>query len=79
MERGSAKDGARQDDALAAAPQPLPDDGPPARRDPACDAAASDDPDPALADPDDAELYRIQHDMAVANDWNPGPDAGRRG
>jgi hypothetical protein len=89
MERGSAKHGARKDEALAhetagqlgpggsnreewAAAEPPADDDPPLHssrprdRGPA-EGAATQDP----ANQDEAEMRRLQHDMAVANDWNP--------
>jgi hypothetical protein len=98
VERGSAKHGARQDDALAdelagslgrggsnreewADPEGPADDDPPTRVDPtpqSADATEGADPGPGDADPaagaadqDDAEMRRLQHDMAIANDWNP--------
>lgn len=33
---------------------------------------------PGAPDQDEAEMRRLQHDMAVANDWNPGEDADQR-
>jgi len=102
MERGSAKHGARKDEALAhetagelgpggsnreewAAAEPPADDDPllhpsrPRDRGPASsdtgESAATQDPanqDPA--NQDEAEMRRLQHDMAVANDWNPAAE-----
>lgn len=70
MERGS---GGGSDRAEWADPQPPADDDPPAgAAQPPPDAAACSEPDPGIANQDDAEMYRIQRDMAVANDWNPG-------
>jgi hypothetical protein len=40
--------------------EPPADDDPPERVDP-----------PPAADQDEAEMRRLRHDMAVANDWNP--------
>jgi hypothetical protein len=111
MERGNAKHGPRQDEALAAElegqlgpggsnreewadPEPPADDDVPARTDlrdspaaaasppaAASDAAAPDDPpvgDSAdrggAQDQDEAEMHRLQRDMAIANDWHPGAD-----
>jgi hypothetical protein len=86
MERGSAKHGARQDDALAdelegqlgqggsnreewADPEPPADDD--------ADPAGGTDGGTAAAgadSQDDAEMRRLQQDMATANDWNPGTE-----
>jgi hypothetical protein len=81
MERGSSKHGPRQDEALAedlagqlgpggsnreewADPEPPADDDPPGRTDlPAGETGTGGDRD--------GELRRLQHDMGVANDWNP--------
>jgi hypothetical protein len=88
MERGSSKHSPREDDALAdelagqlgpggsnreewADPEPPADDDPPTRTD-LPTAGAGNDPDPAGMSPD--EMSRAQHDMEVANDWNPGDD-----
>lgn len=92
MERGNAKHGPRQDDALAAElagqlgsggsnreewadPEPPADDDAPARVDRTSrseQTSRDDQPD----NQDDAEMHRLRHDMAVANDWNPtsGPE-----
>jgi hypothetical protein len=97
MERGSAKHGARKDEALAretagelgpggsnreewAAAEPPADDDPllhsgrPQDRGPTssdtAESAATQDP----ANQDEVEMRRLQHDMAVANDWNPAAE-----
>jgi hypothetical protein len=84
MERGNAKHGPRQDEALAdelagqlgpggsnreewADPEPPADDDAPVRTDLPTG-------EPGNAGDQDGELQRLQHDMAVANDWNPGDD-----
>ncbi|WP_219420261.1 hypothetical protein [Pseudonocardia nigra] len=115
MERGSAKHGARQDDALAdelegqlgpggsnreewADPEPPADDDTGTRADlptggaPAPGGVGGDihggdihggdteggdaeGGDRGGADTqDDAEMRKLQHDMAIANDWNPGDE-----
>ncbi|GAA1322269.1 hypothetical protein [Pseudonocardia xinjiangensis] len=87
MERGSSKHSPREDDALAdelagqlgpggsnreewADPEPPADDDPPTRTDLPAAGAGNDPEDPAGMSGD--EMSRAQHDMAVANDWNPG-------
>jgi hypothetical protein len=82
MERGSSKHSPREDDALAdelagqlgrggsnreewADPEPPADDDPPSRVDLSPDSGSAD----AGAAPDEMEMRRAQHDMAVANDW----------
>ena len=82
MERGSSKHSPREDDALAEElagqlgpggsnreewtdPEPPADDDPPSRVDLPADSGSPD----AEAVPDDEEMRRAQHDMAVANDW----------
>jgi hypothetical protein len=87
MERGSSKHSPREDEALAdelagqlgpggsnreewVDPEPPADDDPPSRVDLPADSGAPDSP----AVPDDDEMRRAQHDMAVANDWDPGED-----
>lgn len=83
MQRGNSTHGARKDEALArelegqlgpggsnreewAAPEPPADDDAPGRADP----APADE-----IDQDEAEMHRLNRDMAVANDWNPADDA----
>jgi hypothetical protein len=82
MERGSSKHSPREDDALAEElagqlgpggsnreewvdPEPPADDDPPSRVDLSPDSGSPE----AGAVPDDEEMRRAQHDMAVANDW----------
>ncbi|WP_433272746.1 hypothetical protein ACQPZA_20340 [Pseudonocardia xinjiangensis] len=88
MERGSSKHSPREDDALAdelagqlgpggsnreewADPEPPADDDPPTRTD-LPTAGAGSDADPGPDEMSGDEMSRAQHDMAVANDWNPG-------
>lgn len=57
-------------------PEPPADDDQPARVDPTPavtppDADAVDDPDVPAASQEEIEMQRLQHDMAIANDWNP--------
>ncbi|WP_433560278.1 hypothetical protein ACQPWY_20890 [Pseudonocardia xinjiangensis] len=57
-------------------PEPPADDDPPTRTDlPTAGAGSDADPDPDEMSGDEMsgdEMSRAQHDMAVANDWNPG-------
>ena len=66
-----------------AAAEPPADDDPPSRVDPGergpvgteGDAVGTEGDDATTegaADDEDAEMRRWQHDMSVANDWNPG-------
>jgi hypothetical protein len=88
MERGSSKHSPREDDALAevlagqlgpggsnreewADPEPPADDDPPTRTD-LPTAGAGTDADQGSEEMSQDETSRAQHDMAVANDWNPG-------
>jgi hypothetical protein len=87
MERGSSKHSPREDDALVhelagqlgpggsnreewVDPEPPADDDPPSRVDLSADSGSPD----SGAVPDEDEMRRAQHDMAVANDWDPGED-----
>jgi hypothetical protein len=59
-----------------AAAEPPADDDPPLRVDPRDRGPVRADGDDATAEgapnQDEAEMRRLQHDMSVANDWNPG-------
>ena len=88
MERGNTKHGPREDEALAAElsgslgpggsnreewadPEPPADDDPPARTGPPVEELPGGGA--AALSPEDA---RVQHDLAVANDWHdPEADA----
>jgi hypothetical protein len=57
------------------AAEPPADDDPPERTDPPNPAESGAERggaiDPDAADQDETEMRRLQHDMEVANDWNP--------
>jgi hypothetical protein len=58
-----------------AAAEPPADDDPPSRVDPGERDPVRTDGDATTegaADDEDAEMRRWQHDISVANDWNPG-------
>jgi hypothetical protein len=88
MERGSAKHGPRQDEALAdELAGELGPGGSNREEWKAAEPPADDDPpertgshraqDPGTAgarNQDEAEMRRLRHDMEVANDWNPACD-----